>query len=170
MRLILSTILPLLTLTCGDAASYNIIDEVKVGPTTILQFEDALYYDDLNIILDAMQHALDIHMNYDTKAVADVFAVKVELHPCNRPFYWYGQQLGPEVVGLYDVHGRILIRTCYANTSDTALHHEFWQHRFPHVRSGNPNPGHTPDWVQFEVDMRKRTTAYLWRDTTINPQ
>ncbi len=161
-------LLILLPISCGSTwEPPRLRDEVKVGPTTIKIYDDAIMYDDFLIVLDAMQHALDKQIG-DTTRVVRVFDVVLEVYPCHRQFLWYGRELPFDVVGLYSIHGRIMLRTCYASTYDTALFHEFFQHRFPHVSSGNPNSEHKEEWANFENIMRRETRKYLWPNASID--
>lgn len=168
MRKCYVLLIAMVMLTCGDVYEAPVLkDEVKVGPTTIQFYDDAVMYPDFVIILDAMQHALSLYIHDEARAIR-VFDVKLEVYSCSRKFLWFGRELDWDVVGLYSPHGKVLLRTCYESLWDTALFHEFFQHRFPHVSSGELNSEHKEEWIRFENIMRKETRKYLWPNASID--
>lgn len=118
-------------------------------------------YPELPATLRAL-HQFVVEWN-DRDTANQMFDLPIELQSCDLPIKWSGGQLATEVMGAYHHHvPAITIRTCQPALLDTALLHELFQHRYPHIIFGHPNLNHDPEWVGMENIVRQQLQVLLY--------
>lgn len=147
----------LVATACGSAPGGAVAHQYQVAGATISVREgSADYGTDLRWWLDTAVRESQTYQG-TLRGLEMWEGLNIIMMPCDVALT-NDPNLNPyEVMGLYyGDRAEILVRTCEWDISQTALPHELFEHRYPHVYMGNPNSEHAPTWHAFQLKIASR--------------
>lgn len=117
------------------------------GPEIV--YQDTAPIEDIYVWLDATTQVLiEVLDKHTAEAVMDVYIrVYAEDHEFNGL---------DNTIGLYYPElDLIMVRRLGDSVQDTALPHEIFEHRLPHILTGEPNRDHADYWHEFGTNLAR---------------
>lgn len=137
---------------CGGAAYSDTTVVDDVGGVTFV-FEDVEPYVDLMAVGECFAEEL-LRMSGTHTATTVMVIVTPNTKPSPEP--------GKVIRGIYHARENAIWLARWSRYLwDTSYAHELFQHRLPHLLTGDPNGNHKPEWEGKEIEARRNCARKL---------